>query len=282
MTETATRHLALRDGRNLSYTDTGSGESGTWIHCHGIPGSRHELALISSDSWPTGIRVIVPDRPGYGGSSPHPRYDLAQHSADIRHLADHLGLERFSVSGFSGGGVFAMATAHDLGERIEKLAITATPAPALMSNPFAYASELTANAWQAAINNPEALALELQSLTESSERLSQALLDAAGESETHYFSTAPRKQAFSANIDTALAQGPAAAATALARDSGLIADPWPFSPANLTLPIRITHGRSDNLVHYQHQRALISFMPDAESSLVDDAGHYGALGSIWI
>lgn len=43
MSEPTTCHLTLADGRNLSYSDIGTGENGTWIHCHGIPGSRNEL-----------------------------------------------------------------------------------------------------------------------------------------------------------------------------------------------------------------------------------------------
>lgn len=191
MREPATYHLTLADGRKLSYTDTGTGENGTWIHCHGIPGSRYELAHITADLNASGLRVIVPDRPGYGDSTPHPDYGFLQHTNDVRQLADHLGLDRFSVSGFSGGGVFAMATANDLEERIERLTIAATPAVPLMKNPYAYASELTGNAWKAALDNPDKLAMDLQALTESAEILSEALMGNAGPEEYEYMCSEP-------------------------------------------------------------------------------------------
>ncbi|MEX2474102.1 alpha/beta fold hydrolase [Marinobacter sp.] len=285
MRDPATQHLTLTDGRNLSYSDSGTGEHGTWIHCHGIPGSRYELNHLNEELRRAGLRIIVPDRPGYGDSTPHPHYGFAQHSADLRQLADYLGLQRFSVSGFSGGGVFAMATAHDLGERVARLTIAATPAVPVMNSPFDYASELTANAWQAALSNPETLALELQALTESAEGLSHALKDAAGPDEARHLSADPLKQAFAASIGAALAQGPVHSATAMARDSALIANRWPFSPAHLTLPVRIIHGGGDKLVDQQHRHALLDHIPGSVAGtggdLLDSAGHYAVLSYIW-
>jgi pimeloyl-ACP methyl ester carboxylesterase len=281
MNESQTRHLPLSDGRTLSYSDTGTGTNGTWIHCHGIPGSRHELGHITEDLKARGLRVIIPDRPGYGDSTPHPHYGFAQHSADLHQLADHLGLERFSVSGFSGGGVFAMATAHDIGERTEKLAIAATPAVPLMRDPFAYASELTAHAWQAALEDTDKLALELQALTESAESLSQALLDAVGDNERLHLLSKPVYQHFYTSLRIALKQSSAVAGNALARDSFLTAHQWPFHPENLNLPSLIIHGREDRLVHSQHQHTLIARIPGAKSRLVNNKGHYEVIPHIW-
>tara|TARA_R110000850_G_scaffold265411_1_gene395153 strand:- start:102 stop:950 length:849 start_codon:yes stop_codon:yes gene_type:complete len=281
MTDFGTRHLQLSDGRNLSYSDGGSGDNGVWIHCHGIPGSRHELAHISGNLCSSGLRLIVPDRPSYGDSTPHAEYGFTQHSADLRELADHLGLERFSVSGFSGGGVFAMATAHDLGERAEMLTIAATPAVPLMSNPFDYASDLTANVWRAALEDPDKLAIELQTLTASPDTLADALISATGPDEAEHLSSEPVYKAFRKSTRTALQQGSTESAQAFARDSRLVADQWPFRPEDLDLPIQVIHGQCDELVHKQHQSALIKHLADAESSLLAGEGHYSVAQFIW-
>lgn len=281
MTDCDTRHLQLSDGRNLSYSDAGSGENGVWIHCHGIPGSRYELAHISGNICSAGLRLIVPDRPGYGDSTPHAEYGFTQHSADLRELADHLGLERFSVSGFSGGGVFALATAHDVGSRIERLTIAATPSVPLMSNPFDYASDLTANAWRAALEDPDKLAVELQALTESAEILSNALISAGGPDEAEHLSSEPVRKAFRKSTHTALQQGSTESAKALARDSRLITGQWPFRSEDLDLPIQVIHGQCDELVHEQHHSALTKHLADAESILLAGEGHYSVIRFIW-
>lgn len=281
MNEPATCNLTLADGRNLSYTDIGSGENGTWIHCHGIPGSRYELAHLNDDLVAAGLRVIVPDRPGYGASTPCPEYDFAQHADDLHLLADHLKLTRLALSGFSGGGVFAMAAAHDLGKWVSRLTIAATPAVPLMENPFEYASELTGNAWRAALDNPEKLALELQILTTSSEALCTAMMNAAGEDERRYLSSEPVYQYFHRSIQTALQQGSTSSAKALARDTALTANRMSMQLNDINVPMQVIHGVKDQLVHKEHQAALLHHLPNARPRLIAGAGHFDVLTAVW-
>ncbi|WP_449284376.1 alpha/beta fold hydrolase [Marinobacter sp. PE14] len=272
--------LSLPDGRTLSYSDIGTGENGTWIHCHGIPGSRKETHHLQDQLKRAGMRLIVPDRPGYGQSTPAVDYGFSEHSDDLRRLADHLTLATFRLSGFSGGGVFAMAAAHDLGNRIEQLDIAATPAVPLMENPYEYASELTVNTWRAALEDRGALAREMEALTGSVEALSEALMGASGDQEGHYLSSEPVRTGFMKSLNAALEQGPATAADALARDSFLIAHSWPFAPADICLPVRVIHGSRDSLVYRDHQTTLSRKFPDSTPEIINGA-HYGALSAIW-
>jgi len=282
MTDTDRTYCAdLPDGRKLSYSDIGTGENGTWIHCHGIPGSRKEAHHLQDQLVHSGVRLIVPDRPGYGQSTPAADYGFSEHSDDLRRLADHLQLTTFRLSGFSGGGVFAMAAAHELGNRIEQLVIAATPAVPLMENPYEYASELTASTWRAALEDPEALTRELETLTGSVDVLSGALLDAAGEKERKYLSSAPVQSGFIKNLYASLEQPPATAADALSRDSVLTTALWPFNPGTIYVPTRIIHGIEDCLVHKEHHDALQGRLPAPETELLDCGGHYEALSLIW-
>lgn len=281
MSNSYTRHLRLSDGRNLSYSEIGRGNRTVWIHCHGIPGSRLELIHLTEKLLSAGMRVIVPDRPGYGQSTPHAAYAFADHGSDLRQLAGHLQLDRFSISGFSGGGVFAMAAADSLCDRVDALTIAATPAVPLMADPFNHASELTANSWRAALADAGALATELEALTGSTEALGSALLEAVGENERRYLLSAPVYPDLQASLRAALEQGASVAARALARDSSLIARPWPFRPDHLRLKTRIIHGSGDRLVHSQHQQTLAALIPGAESCLIEGTGHFGILPHLW-
>src|SRR5438132_13833586 len=64
-----------------------------------------------------GVRLIAADRPGMGGSDHQPGRTVLDWPADVRVLADHLGLDRFAVLGYSGGVPFAAATAYRLADR---------------------------------------------------------------------------------------------------------------------------------------------------------------------
>lgn len=273
--------LSLPDGRTLSYSDIGTGENGTWIHCHGIPGSRKETHHLQDQLKHAGMRLIVPDRPGYGQSTPAVDYGFSEHSDDLRRLADHLKLATFRLSGFSGGGVFAMAAAHDLGNRIEQLDIAATPAVPLMENPFANASELTSNTWQLALADHATLAIELEALTHSVDTLSTSLIDAAGDHEAGYLRSDSFYPLFLENLNAALGNGAAIAAKAIARDIFMTASPWPFSTGNINLQIRVIHGADDRLVFQNHQDILASQFKGSFTESVG-GGHYAAMPEIWL
>ena len=96
--------MTLPDGRQLGYADLGPAGGPVVLHQHGAPGSRLELAALEDELVARRVRVLTPDRPGYGGSSPAPGRRLADWPADLAALADHLGVGRFAVTGYSSGG----------------------------------------------------------------------------------------------------------------------------------------------------------------------------------
>src|SRR3954470_16669121 len=64
--------LTLSDGRKLSYAQLGSPTGPAVFYFHGTPGSRLELAPLDDDLTQRGIRMISPERPGCGDSTPQP------------------------------------------------------------------------------------------------------------------------------------------------------------------------------------------------------------------
>ena len=112
-----TEVLRLADGRRLAWSEFGAPTGRVLIHCHGTPSSRVE-GLVLHQAALGGVRVIVPDRPGFGRSDPQPGRSLADWPADVAALADHLGIHRFAVSGISGGGPHALVCATHLGDRV--------------------------------------------------------------------------------------------------------------------------------------------------------------------
>ena len=112
-----TEVLRLPDGRRLAWSEFGAPRGPVLMHCHGTPSSRME-GLVLHQAALGGVRVIVPDRPGFGRSDPQPGRSLSDWPRDIAELADHLGIQRFAVSGISGGGPHALACAALLGDRV--------------------------------------------------------------------------------------------------------------------------------------------------------------------
>ena len=94
-----------------------------------MPGSR----LFCPDEVATrkaGVRLVTYDRAGTGRSDP-PRSQpsLLDHTPDALALADNLGIDRFGLVGWSGGGCFAAALAFAAPERVTRLALVSSPGP---------------------------------------------------------------------------------------------------------------------------------------------------------
>ncbi|KAJ5975096.1 hypothetical protein N7481_008803 [Penicillium waksmanii] len=86
----------------------------TIIYFHGYPSSR--LEGLSFTTWPKkhNFTLIVPDRPGFGLSTPDPSRTILSWANDIRALGHHLRLPSFYILGCSGGGPYAISCAHAL------------------------------------------------------------------------------------------------------------------------------------------------------------------------
>jgi len=172
---------ATADGRRLAYRDAGDPAGIAVVSHHGTPGSRLERhpddeRLMAE----LGLRVITYDRPGYGGSDPHPGRRVADAAADVAALADHLGLARFAVVGESGGGPHALACSAGLGERVLRVGVVVGSAPA--DDPdfdfLAGMGQLNLDEFAAAAESEAALTAYLEPICAEFRRDPDAMLDA--------------------------------------------------------------------------------------------------------
>ncbi len=120
--------VVLVDGRTLTYAELGDPAGGPVVVLDG-PGSRglaraaHDAAVIA------GARLIVPDRPGFGGSTPDPGRTYRSWPPDLAGLLDALGIGSFGIFAQSGGTPFAFASAVALPDRVRALAFTGAVSP---------------------------------------------------------------------------------------------------------------------------------------------------------
>ena len=64
--------VQLSDKWSLAYAEYGDSNGVPFFLFHGLPGSRLSWGLIPNHPFPPGLRIIAPDRPGYGRSDPQP------------------------------------------------------------------------------------------------------------------------------------------------------------------------------------------------------------------
>src|SRR4051812_50040309 len=116
--------IRLTDGRTLAYAEHGDTDGWPVLGCHGSPSSRLERHVEDGGAYRRwGVRFIVPDRPGFGRSDPHPGRRIMNWPADVRQLLDHLGIGRFAVLSLSGGAAYALACAHVFEDRVRAVGV---------------------------------------------------------------------------------------------------------------------------------------------------------------
>lgn len=109
------------DHGTVAYRDVGSGLP--ILYFHGT-GARSDAALLlDSPLLESRCRLIIPNRPGYSGSTIGPRGSAIFCAVQANRLLDHLGAERVVVVGTSGGGMPAAAFSAEFPDRTAGLVL---------------------------------------------------------------------------------------------------------------------------------------------------------------
>lgn len=110
--------VVLRDGRVVRIAQYGDPDGEPVLWFHGAGSSRLEGALLHAAAVARGLRVLAPDRPGVGGSDQHPARTVVGYAEDVAELLDLLDVGQVRIGGLSNGGMYAIAVAHGLRDRV--------------------------------------------------------------------------------------------------------------------------------------------------------------------
>jgi pimeloyl-ACP methyl ester carboxylesterase len=269
--------LRLSDGRRLGYADYGDRQGTPLLFFHGTPGSRRVARWADLVARRRGIRLIAPDRPGFGLSDFQPGRTLGAWPRDVVELADALFLERFAVAGVSGGGPYVAACAWRLADRLSHAGIIsgmgpiddpalAAALPRHYRTGFALVRRVPGAARAAfglgMLGLRRAPGCVLASIAASLPDVDRAIL------------ARPRVQALLLDdAREALRQGPRGAALELS----LLSQPWDVRLDQIRMPVRLWHGEADAQVPVAIGRRLAAALPECRARFLPNAGHLWVL-----
>jgi pimeloyl-ACP methyl ester carboxylesterase len=124
--EKTQQKISLPDGRKLGFSVVGEGKP--VLYFHGTASSRLEILLLKEFACANKFQIIGVDRPGFGLSTFTPRNRLRDFTVDINCLMAHLGLEKFALLAWSGGGPYGLTYVALFPERVTKAVIVGSPA----------------------------------------------------------------------------------------------------------------------------------------------------------
>ena len=268
--------IVVARNRTLAYTDLGAVDGACLFFFHGAPMSRLHLVPLEQQFSARGLRVIAPDRPGYGGSSPQTGRALEDWPDDVAALADALGIDRFLVAGHSSGGAYALVCAALLPDRVRGTIV---------------AAGVTNMLWPEAWNGYLDGRVEREIMRASSEAQAIArATEAFGSDGTGFLTqrfdlpepdvallTEPgAEEALGAALIEAFRQGIAA----YAQDAYLEGLGWRFNTNRISTPSVVIHGDMDNLVPLAHSRHTAGLIPGSTLHLLPRHGHLTILSEV--
>jgi len=268
------REHRLADGRTLGYALFGAPEGEPFFYFHGFPSSRLEAALHDAAAASSGVRLIAPDRPGFGRSAHRAGRRLADWPNDVRELADHLGLDRFGVVGASCGGPYAAACAAGLPERVRSLTLLGSVAPfterALTRRQMAPLRLLFGVARASPALVFPLLALDARLLRRDPERAMQRLSKLLSAPDRDLLADgAEARSRFAATLQEAYVQGVRGAA----QDAHLLARDWGVDLRAIEAPALVFQGGLDRHAPPEMGRWLARAIPSARLIEAEGDGH---------
>lgn len=266
--------LTLADGRSLGYAQFGDPAGRPVFFFHGWGGSRLGRHPDDTIAEALGVRIIAVDRPGIGLSDSKRRRTLLEWPDDVAALADSLGIGRFAVLGWSGGGPFAVACGYRLPERVTAVGVVSGPAPLAGAGTGAYLRPSWRRIARVAQAAPWVMRAALwrwgRPVRRDPHRFVEAAVAAMVPSDRRVMDDPGMRAILVENACEVYRQG----GRGMYDEGMLLARPWGFDPEEVRVPVVWWHGEADLTVPAAMGRHMAATLPRCVAHFYPDEGHH--------
>jgi pimeloyl-ACP methyl ester carboxylesterase len=277
LTEPLSQILDLPDGRSLCFAEYGVPDGAPVMFAHSIPGSRILPEHTRAAAAEAGLRIIVPERPGFGLSDFQPGRTISDTTRDSVALADALGIDRFRVLGASAGCAYALAMCAAFPERVERAAIMSGVTPQDYAGPLHGAVPAPVRVVLQNVRSVSALLhrLLIFGMRKDPERGVQGLASQLPPQDKQVLA---RPDASRFIVSTSL-ECAHRGVRGMVYDAWLLNRPWDFSPRAIpdSVPVSFWWGSDDTGTPVEHGRALASQIPHSTLQAFEDCAHFGVV-----
>jgi pimeloyl-ACP methyl ester carboxylesterase len=264
----------LADGRRIGYAEFGDAQGAAVLAIHGTPGSRLMFALTDKAARDRRLRIVAPERPGYGLSDFRRKGTLTHAADDMTAFADALGLDRFAVIGVSGGGPYAIAAAASIADRIALLALISPVGPIAECQGRIRMSNLHRLIFTKMGASPAVCATffwSVRSLVRWAPGVAYRALTQRVVSSDRKVLARPEVKA---NLQAALREGLRPGIEGARQDLRLFCAPWGLKLEDIDVPSIVWQGSDDAIVPPGAAYHLAETLPNCRLDVIQGGGHY--------
>lgn len=281
MSDFVDKFVKLKDGRQIAFTEHGASKGMPVFFFHGNPGCRYQRHPDEHIAEELGVRIITPDRPGYGLSDSKPHRKLLDYPDDIEELANHLELDSFSIFGVSAGGPYVAVCAYKLSHRISQAAIVSGASPIDRPGAFDGMHAQWRTAFEMGKRVPAPLLkISMQLHSEFVKLNPEKAIDHLGYALTKYdrmilSNPEIREGIIKRQIET-IRQG----VDGIVDEAKVITAPWGFDLEEIMVPIHLWYWEDDPSVPLQMGKYMESKIPNTIPHFYKGGGHL-AIFEFW-
>lgn len=271
-TETV-RELERPGNRVLGLSEYGNPNGLPVLAFHGIPGTRLMFRPTDEIAARLGLRIIAPDRPGFGCSTPQPCRQLQDWIPEVETILSAYNIDRFALIGISGGSPFATATAAHFGNRVASMILFGPMGPVteleagklhwLHRNFFLRLAKTPAGL--RALLTPANVLFRLSPSVKYSVFLKLIPL-----CDQKIMRDRGRRAQIIRDVRESLAQG----GEGMRSDLRIYSQPWNVRYGDIKAPTTLWQGLDDNIVPIQAALLLGDLIPACIVHRIPQAGHF--------
>ena len=270
-------HYFYRNEYRLAYSSFGPEQGSPVVFMHSYLGNALELPVNMLCLEEYNVRLLIPERPGFGYSYPDPQHNYESWSQLLQAWLEHLNIERIKLLGYSSGVPFALQLAQDLGSRIERLSLAAAFPHVKAIENLADSGSGTRTLLKVFSSSPALIKplLSAMLLNPAEYFHNNVLINGrppfcAPDKDKQWLAQPENAQSYIDQLKRCKRQG----AKGVVREFQLIAKPWYFDFEKIQCPVQIWHGTDDNISTMATYEYLRACLPNADCHMIGNETHY--------
>ena len=260
--------VKLNNGKTISFSVYGNENGFPILFCHGVNGTRVQAMRFAETANDLNLKIITPDRPGYGESTPVEIRDYLEWAEEIAEFLDMQGIEKLGLLGLSAGANYALACVYKFPNRFRKAVMVSAT-----SGAFLYRTGPEKKLAEIVLSHPRLLNIYMGLVDKANDKTKEMKFNlqkfGLSDSDVELFDNLDIPELIDMSEREAYINGPDAPASDVLR---MLKD-IDFDSKSIKKQITFWYGAQDKIVPLETMAFIEKIVPNYKLVIKSDAGH---------